>query len=1028
MKIFLYSHIKRMIVLLMCSTIALNYLSSAGIVMADSIANHEMSRQHQKAPQISDNSESGLEIPKGNQTSQTDEQSAKQPVEQKVHDDQQASFHVINNAPSTGHILGATATVTDTETFVAAWQNPNVSEIIVSSNFDYTYSDYTTMSNNLRTTDCIITSANPNSPVTINFKGTGSSICGLGVSSNISTTPNITIKDINFSSSETDASINSDNFKNSILWRNTNTDNVSLVGSLTLDKVSVNLSGTGYLSAFLLPGMTINLHHLIQMTTKGSQLMGGTIHAYSDCQYQGIHNNQTATTATATTNSNGYVVETWGIFNNYRRANTNQYTNVQAKGIDIDQGAKVLIQRKNESRAGNGVASQDYSVIDGSGEMNIGGTLLLQSYDGVVVARNNINKVVTQTTNWNIKTDGVLAMSSITNENTAYNGVIRVPSATLSTNAHVNFNCASRGTLVISPLSAQGQSIWIPGSATDGGVTLKFHVDSPKYCMINGGETDWTGYTTGSKVLEMNIINSNVSFYGSLNDMNNNNYSKDDHNSSWIWNHVAINEMVQHGYTQGENYFLLKNGTRYPTTGTAGYNAFGSVVQQQEYTVFEIQSQNFEWLKWAKQLHDGTYQTDDGQIYPNRQSIPYVSDETEAISDSDRYIRGVYHVAARPTIDYDNGTVTWSGSGSGHTITATPTFNLVSNTTTTDANGVFEFESQQSQNWSLPADESNGSLYHSKYQNGNQTFSIKLPNDEVETTTVKKTVTYAPPVYDLSAIIYASSGFTFKTMINTDRIILRGEDSADSYVDLMTLDRATYSTNNDGKEWTVTEAQILAHNQENPSKQIEQGVQIQFWTQATVNDESIEAAPVSYSYHDYQAHSAEYRTIAPEQKLPYIIDSLEYFNFGNFRRGMDGHFNKNALNTHYSTNIGALLVGDDSTNHNIPWEITACYSSLGSLTGDDLMLSYRAQQDGAEQLISTEDSMLFNRETGNQGEPVVNLSQDWNPTGALNEKGWFLSLNSSHMIKHGYYLYDDDDDDDGISSPTIVLTLNSTPS
>ncbi|KAI3473428.1 hypothetical protein Pfo_030952 [Paulownia fortunei] len=377
--------------------------------------------------------------------------------------------------------------------------------------------------------------------------------------------------------------------------------------------------------------------------------------------------------------------------------------------------------------------------------------------------------------------------------------------------------------------------------------------------------------------------------------------------------------------------------------------------------------------------------------------IEDAENQEEAISDSDHYIRGQYGVSEKllpvftePNADCDgiaefqnsggsDKTVTWNtGTGIGAT----------TQTATTDSNGIFVFESNRSQNFSIP----NGNPEnHVKYQKGGSTISLTIEG-ETYTTQVATTPTYAPQVYDLQAVNVVNSVIKFKTSMAADEILINGENSAEQYVALQTLTKAGNSKDGAGKEWTFD---MGSYNQNHPSDPISAGDGIEFWVKG--NDQGIvaESTRLTYQYHDYLAESVGYRLIAADNALPTLVDTVEKMTFGKLQRGKDGLFNRSPLDL--SLDYGHLTVGDATVYKKTPWSIQASLIEQGSFGEDELRIEFVNSLQEHAYLTNSGDAVnVMSAPNGNNGDETVEVDSNWNKTD--NGEGTIINQETNGIV------------------------------
>ncbi|MFT8497267.1 hypothetical protein [Leuconostoc pseudomesenteroides] len=413
----------------------------------------------------------------------------------------------------------------------------------------------------------------------------------------------------------------------------------------------------------------------------------------------------------------------------------------------------------------------------------------------------------------------------------------------------------------------------------------------------------------------------------------------------------------------------------------------------------------------------------DADTAAKRAGIPNASDQANAVSDADHFIRGQMSATSKlvPVFttpdsecsgmanfatenENDGITVTWQSPGSP---------GVVDDTVTTDSNGIFVFESKKSMDDSVPEGVATS---HVKYQIGNNAISVSAGGQTYETN-VRKTPTYAPPVYDLaSMVIVGMPNITFKTAIAADEIILNAEDSAEQYVPLVTLTKAANSENGEGKNWTFD---MAAYNNDYPDKPITANMGIEFWVKAQRDGESIESTRITHVYHDYTAEAVTYRNIAPDAAMPFISDTIEMMRFNPLKRGKNGMFNVEHLDL--SRNYGYLTVDDGSVHHNKPWQMTARLESTGAFADTGLQLQYVDEQENTSTLSSAGDSLIVaTAPQGNNGASSVRLDTLWNQT--ANGHGWYLTLNSWRTdYSPAKFNYDDED------GPVLLWQLGDVP-
>ena len=652
-----------------------------------------------------------------------------------------------------------------------------------------------------------------------------------------------------------------------------------------------------------------------------------------------------------------------------------------------------------------------YGVIS---TLNINGTLVMTVKDDAFVFQSRRGSSATMlTTKINVNSGGILAINGTnTSASANYGGVVQAAGNLV----RGEFNIADDASFYLKSADG-GQTFHVPTRVdkTSGGIV--FNVNSPKYMLIANNKTqsttgtagsDWTGYTTG--YLQVNVHHSDVSFYRSGNDYNSGTHqSYNVPNNHTSWDRVGIASMTQYADSgsTGDNYYSLKET---PTTNVTGSKA--NLSDNAYYRVFEIQSYVFNWLKWVPMSEADT---------PAKLAlIEDAENQEEAISDSDHYIRGQYGVSEKllpvftePNADCDgiaefqnsggsDKTVTWNtGTGIGAT----------TQTATTDSNGIFVFESNRSQNFSIP----NGNPEnHVKYQKGGSTISLTIEG-ETYTTQVATTPTYAPQVYDLQAVNVVNSVIKFKTSMAADEILINGENSAEQYVALQTLTKAGNSKDGAGKEWTFD---MGSYNQNHPSDPISAGDGIEFWVKG--NDQGIvaESTRLTYQYHDYLAESVGYRLIAADNALPTLVDTVEKMTFGKLQRGKDGLFNRSPLDL--SLDYGHLTVGDATVYKKTPWSIQASLIEQGSFGEDELRIEFVNSLQEHAYLTNSGDAVnVMSAPNGNNGDETVEVDSNWNKTD--NGEGWYLSLNSLKKYPAADYHYD------GVMAPIMQWTLTSVP-
>lgn len=948
--------------------------------------------------------------------------------------------------------MAGQVTVTNAAEFTEAWNTPAVTKITVTDDIDLKYDtelrtqetgtaaptisnaekavdDYMADALKPRANNIEITSNNK----TINLSSSVFTVrrasgttntrivtryYGLPVSTGVA--PDININHLTFTSASADDFKSMSDFRNSILYRGTTSASGDIGGTLTLSDVTVAIDNDpatdagNTMSAFVVPGMNIALYNHIDMQTRGTQLMGSNIHADASVRYRGIHDNVPGVIGV---NSFSYLANTWALYNNYYSGSSSgtyqNYTNTIAKNIDIEKGAKVYMSRLNFGATNNASLSYQNGVIDGAiSNLNIAGTLMMNvKDDGFVFQSRRGSAVNMLTTKINVASAGILAMNGTNTTASDYSGVIQAPANLV----RGEFNIADDATFYLK--SGQGcQTFSIPAGVNETNGGIVFNVESPKYMLIANHKretdadvagADWTGYTTG--YMQLNVKHSDVSFYSSVTNYNNGNHLTYNAPAGYSsWKRVGIADMMQEtqvGSTDS-SYYSLKETPESKVTGSAG-----ALCNNRYYRVFEIQSYVFNWLKWVPMSEADT----DAKLA----LISDAENQEEAVSDADRYIRGQYGISeklipnfALPNAECDgiadfestggaNKQVTWESNQVG----------VKQNTVTTNSNGIFVFESNRSQDFSIPGGDANN---HVKYQQGDDTVSVTVDGGTYETK-VASTPTYAPQVYDLPAVNVVGGTITFKTSMAADNILINGEDNAEQYVTLATLTKANNSANGDGKEWSFNMTDYNNAHQDDP---IEVGEGLEFWVIG--NDQGVEAESTrtTYTYHDYLAEAVGYRLIAADDSLPIIADTVEKMTFGNLKRGKDGLFNRAPLDL--SLDYGHLIVADGTIQKTTPWQMQASLVDKGSFGDDELQLEYVNSTNDSSFLSNEGDSLLVaTAPNGNNGDMVVELDTSWNKVS--NGQGWYLTLNSLKKYSVADYIYDD------IKTPIMQWTLTSVP-
>ncbi|QEA41672.1 hypothetical protein FGL85_03750 [Leuconostoc pseudomesenteroides] len=919
--------------------------------------------------------------------------------------------------------------VTDSESFVAAWNDPDTQKIIVTDNFDYTQSAVTQP----RQTDIEITS-DSTYPTNKTITFVNNTVYGLQVDGTGSVSPNISIHDINFKSTSGDNSLPTiqrlSDVQNSILYRNTSESNSNTAGTLTLSNVtceldnnSAQLSGNA-MSAFVVPGMQITLQNHLAMSTRGTQLVGLSIHAEDTVRYKGVHDNLDL--YSGNTHSFSFLAATWSTYANlaYIGTPSNEYfynTNASSGDIDIDSGAKVYLSRLNDSCGDANLLAAQTGVIAGEyTSVTIKGQLVMSAKDAAFVFKssrgpNAPEKIV----EINVNSGGVLAIQGTKTSapSTGQRSALGVIQA-FGDKQLGRINIRKNATFYLKTANGYGQT-FVSYAQTRNCRGIELNIDSPRYVLIADAGTSsstgtWAGYCRSGSSGAFNanfkadITDSNVSFYQNISSFNSGSYlTNNPPADSSNWGNIDIKQISQ------RNDGTTKNGY-YQLTGATEAVEQDLMVRGQQH-VLEITSHKMNFLDYAS--------ITDADTAAKRTGIPNASDQANAVSDADHFIRGQMSATSKlvPVFttpdsecsgmanfatenENDGITVTWQSPGSP---------GVVDDTVTTDSNGIFVFESKKSMDDSVPEGVATS---HVKYQIGNNAISVSAGGQTYETN-VRKTPTYAPPVYDLaSMVIVGMPNITFKTAIAADEIILNAEDSAEQYVPLVTLTKAANSENGEGKNWTFD---MAAYNNDYPDKPITANMGIEFWVKAQRDGESIESTRITHVYHDYTAEAVTYRNIAPDAAMPFISDTIEMMRFNPLKRGKNGMFNVEHLDL--SRNYGYLTVDDGSVHHNKPWQMTARLESTGAFADTGLQLQYVDEQENTSTLSSAGDSLIVaTAPQGNNGASSVRLDTLWNQT--ANGHGWYLTLNSWRTdYSPAKFNYDDDD------GPVLLWQLGDVP-
>lgn len=921
--------------------------------------------------------------------------------------------------------------VSDSESFVAAWNNPDTQKIIVTESFDYTQSTATQPRQN----DIEITS-NSTYPTNKTITFVNDTIYGLQVDGTGNVSPNISIHDINFKSTSGDNSLPNtqrlSDVKNSILYRNTSESNSNEVGILTLSNVICELDNNetqlagNAMSAFVVPGMRITLQNHLSMTTRGTQLVGLSIHAESTVRYKGIHDNLDLYSRSLQNANLSFIAATWSTYANLANIGTpsNEYfdnTNASAGDVDIDQGAKVYLSRLNDSCGEANLLAAQTGVIAGEfTAITIKGQLVMSAKDAAFVFKSSRGpNAPEKTININVNSGGILAIQGTktaapgSGQRSAL-GVIQAFG-----DKHLGrINIRKNATFYLKTATGYGQT-FVSYAQTRNCRGIELNIDSPRYVLIaDAGSSSntgtWAGYCRSASSGAFNanfkadITDSNLSFYQNISSFNSGSYlTNNPPADASNWGNIDIKQISQ------SNNGTTKNGD-YQLTGATESVEQNLMVRGQHH-VLEITSHKMNFLDYAPLT--------DADTEAKRAGIPNAADQANAVSDADHFIRGQISATSKlvPVFttpdsecsgmanfatenENDGITVTWQSPNSP---------GVVDDTVVTDNNGIFVFESKKSMDDSVPEGVATS---HVKYQIGNNAISVSAGGQTYETN-VRKTPTYAPPVYDLaSMVIVGMSDITFKTAIAADEVILNAEDSAEQYAPLVTLTKAANSENGEGKNWTFD---MAAYNNDHPDNPITANMGIEFWVKTQRDGELIESTRITHVYHDYTAEAVTYRNIAPDAAMPFISDTIEMMRFDPLKRGKNGMFNVSPLDL--SRNYGYLTVDDGSVNHNKPWQMTAQLESTGVFADTGLQLAYVDEQDNTSILSSAGDSLIVaTAPQGNNGQSSVRLDTLWNQT--TNGHGWYLTLNSWRTdyspVKFNY------DDDDG---PVLLWQLGDVP-
>lgn len=290
----------------------------------------------------------------------------------------------------------------------------------MTESFDYTQSTATQPRQN----DIEITS-NSTYPTNKTITFVNDTVYGLQVDGTGNVSPNISIHDINFKSTSGDNGLPTvqrlSDVKNSILYRNTSESNSNTAGTLTLSNVSceldnnsAQLSGNA-MSAFVMPGMRITLQNHLVMSTRGTQLVGLSIHAEDTVRYKGVHDNLDL--YSGNTHSFSFLAATWSTYANlaYIGTPSNEYfynTNASAGDIDIDSGAKVYLSRLNDSCGDANLLVAQTGVIAGEfTAVTIKGQLVMSAKDAAFVFKSSRSpNAPEKTININVNSGGILAI------------------------------------------------------------------------------------------------------------------------------------------------------------------------------------------------------------------------------------------------------------------------------------------------------------------------------------------------------------------------------------------------------------------------------------------------------------------------------------------------------------------------------------------------------------------------------------------------------------------------------------------
>ncbi|MGO3499145.1 MAG: hypothetical protein ACTINX_03685 [Leuconostoc falkenbergense] len=918
--------------------------------------------------------------------------------------------------------------VSDSESFVAACNNPDTQKIIVTESFDYTQSTATQPRQN----DIEIAS-NTTYPTNKTITFVNDTIYGLQVDGTGNVSPNISIHDINFKPTSVDNSVPNaqklSDVKNSILYRNTSESNSNEAGTLTLSNVICELDNNetqlagNAMSAFVVPGMRITLQNHLSMTTRGTQLVGLNIHAESTVRYKGIHDNLDLYSRSLQNSNLSFIAATWSTYANlaYIGTPSNEYfynTNASAGNVDIDSGAKVYLSRLNDSCGDANLLAAQTGVIAGEyTSVTIKGQLVMSAKDAAFVFKSSRGpNAPEKTININVNSGGILAIqgtktSAPVSGQRSSLGVIQA----FGDKYLGRINIKKNATFYLKTATGHGQT-FVSYAQTRNCREIELNIDSPRYVLIaDAGSSSitgtWAGYCRSGAYnanFKADITDSNVSFYQNISSFNSGSYlTNNPPADSSNWGNIDIKKISQ------SNDGTTKNGY-YQLTGATESVEQNLMVKGQQH-VLEITSHKMNFLDYAS--------ITDADTAAKRAAIPNATDQANATSDADHFIRGQISATSKlvPVFttpdsecsgmanfatenENDGITVTWQSPNSP---------GVVDDTVTTDNNGIFVFESKKSMDDSVPEGVATS---HVKYQIGNNAISVSAGGQTYETN-VRKTPTYAPPVYDLaSMVIVGMSNITFQTAIAADEIILNAEDSAEQYVSLVTLTKEANSENGEGKNWTFN---MAAYNNDHPDKPITANMGIEFWVKTQRDGDLIESTRITHVYHDYTAEAVTYRNIAPDAAMPFISDTIEMMRFDPLKRGKNGMFNVSPLDL--SRNYGYLTVDDGSVNHNKPWQMTAQLESTGVFADTGLQLAYVDEQDNTSILSSAGDSLIVaTAAQGNNGQSSVRLDTLWNQT--TNGHGWYLTLNSWRTdYSPAKFNYDDDD------GPVLLWQLGDVP-